>query len=84
MKKGLMAMACLLILTGCEFLHQQRTVYIRDRGEDYLTSELVAPLDVPAPLTYHHSQVFPLPDVAPELGSLDNISIQPPGFGDAL
>ncbi len=79
-----MAIACLFMLTGCEFLHEQRTVYIRDRGEDYLTSELVPPLDVPSPLTYKHSTVFPLPDVVPQTGSLDSISIQPPGFGDDL
>ncbi len=77
-------MACLLMLTGCEFLHEQRAVYVRDRGEDYLTSELVAPLDVPSPLTYNHSHVFPLPNTTPVLGSLDNISIQPPGFGEDL
>jgi len=76
--------ACLFMLTGCEFLHEQRAVYIRDRGEDYLTSELAPPLDVLPPLTYNDSRVFPLPDVVPQSGSLDSISIQPPGFGDDL
>ena len=85
MKKNIiLILLASLLLSSCNFLHDQRRTYIRDRGQDYLSSELIEPLEVLPPLTYHHSEVFPIPDVIPNRGDLNNIPIEPPGFGEAL
>lgn len=80
----MVVISCLLSLTGCEFVHEQRKVYIRDRGMDYKESELIAPLIVPEHLTQYHSEVFPLPDYIPNTESLGAVSLKPPGFGQSL
>ncbi len=77
-------MATLLLslsLTGCQQLNQQRAKYIRDREQDYLTSTVMAPMQVPADLTYLKGQEhYSYPDVIP--GSVHPMSIVPPGFGE--
>ena len=84
MLKRMIVIGCLLSLMGCEFIHDQRKVYVRDRGKDYMESELIAPLQVPEYLTQYHSDVFPLPDYVPNGEGLENVSLKPPGFGQSL
>lgn len=58
---------------------------MRNRSMDYLKSSVIAPLRVPQdlsdPSTY---EVYPLPNDMPELGSLQPVSLLPPGFGSEL
>lgn len=84
MYRRMIILGFLLTLVGCEVVNDHRKIYIRDRGQDYLTSDLVAPLQVSEPLTQYHSDVFPLPDVVPDKDGLNNISLKPPGFGETL
>lgn len=68
-------------LTGCQQINQQRAKYVRDREQDYLTSTVMAPMQVPADLTYLKGQEhYSFPDVIPE--SLHPVSVVPPGFGE--
>lgn len=77
-------MMCLFSLMGCEFIHDQRRVYVRDRGQDYLDSDLIPPLEVPSHLSQYHTDVFPLPNYVPNSEGLDDVSLTPPGFGQSL
>jgi len=70
------------VLCGCQKINQKRAVYVRDRGQDYLTHTILPPLKVPE--GYSHPQVtenFPLPEPLPEMGTLTPVSVVPPGFG---
>jgi uncharacterized lipoprotein len=70
-----------VLLSGCQQLNQQRAVYIRDREQDYLTSTVIAPLRVPADLSYMSGQEhYAYPAVQP--GQLEPVSLVPPGFGE--
>lgn len=84
MLKQWIVIICLFSLAGCEFVHDKRRVYVRDRGQDYLESDINAPLKVPPHLTQYHSDVFPLPDYVPLQRDLNEVALKPPGFGQAL
>lgn len=73
-----------MIISGCDYIHDKRKIYVRDRGQDYVTSELVVPLEVPHHMSQYHSDVFPLPEFIPQHGDIDDISLKPPGFGQTL
>lgn len=71
-----------LSLMGCEQIAKQRHEYVRNRGKDYLTSVVIAPLEVPAELSHPMPmEYFPVPEHLPPLGKLAHISLVPPGFG---
>lgn len=84
MKKTLSVIVVAALLSGCASIHEQRAKIFRDRGNDYLTSDLVAPLRVPAGVPHPgHSDQYPLPN-AEIAHHLDKVNLEPPGFGKAL
>ena len=72
----------LILLSGCQQIHQTRSEYLRNRSLDYMKSRLVAPLKVPEGLSMPPASVlFPIPGDLPPMGSLEPVSLVPPGFG---
>ena len=82
--RPIIGIVVLTTLMGCESIHEKRKVYIRDRGQDYLISDLVAPLEVPEYLAYEPTDVFPLPETLPNKDGLEHVSVKPPGFGEMI
>lgn len=74
----------IILLAGCDSIKEKRKVYVRDRGEDYRHSQIIPPLEVPGYLSQYHSEVFPLPKGVSSADKVENISLKPPGFGEAL
>ncbi len=71
----------LILLSGCQQI-QSRSDFLRNRNMDYKNSRLVAPLKVPAGLSMPtESVLYPIPGNLPPLGSLEPVSLVPPGFG---
>jgi len=81
----LTAYLCLIVLSGCQQMNDKRSQYVRNRSQDYLKSSVIAPLQVPEDLSLPAAyEVYPLPKDIPELGSLQPVSLIPPGFGSEL
>ncbi len=69
-------------LTGCQQISQKRSEYVRNRGNDYLTSRVYAPLKVPEGLSQpRDSEMYPLPAEIPPIGMVKPVPLEPPGFG---
>lgn len=68
---------------ACQQMNEQRSKYIRDRGQDYLSSTLTPPLKVPDDLDYPSvTQSFPIPENPPLPGQVTSVCLVPPGFGE--
>lgn len=64
-------------------MKQQQNQYVRDRSKDYLISRVSAPLVVPDPLSYPNAtEYYPVPEPLPVIGTLEPVSLVPPGFGE--
>jgi uncharacterized lipoprotein len=69
-------------LCGCQQINEKRQTYVRDRAEDYLSSAIIAPLQVPPSLSHPvESEAYPLPEPLPSMGELQDVPLLPPGFG---
>lgn len=77
-----MILLAILPLLGCQKTVKLKNEYIRNRGKDYLTSYVIAPLKIPDELSYPGStEYFPVPENLPPIGHLAHVSLVPPGFG---
>lgn len=82
-KQSLLLLAVMLMpLIGCQQVAQKKHEYVRNRGKDYLTSVVIAPLEIPPELCHPTTtENFPVPEMLPPLGSVARVSMVPPGFG---
>jgi len=72
-----------LSISACQQVNHQRSKYIRDRGQDYLSSALIPPLKIPEDLDYPSvTQTFPIPENPPLPGQVMQVCLIPPGFGE--
>lgn len=82
MKKLTLLIIAMLPLVGCQQIAQQKHEYIRNRSYDYLTSGVIAPLEIPPDLSHPTpTENFPVPERLSPLGRLAKVSLVPPGFG---
>jgi uncharacterized lipoprotein len=69
---------------ACASINEKRSIWFRDRGDDYLTSKVLpqlrTPADLPNPI---NSQQYPLPDNINNT-ELADFNLEPPGFGKQL
>lgn len=68
-----------ILLNGCQQLNEKRAEYVRNREYDYLSSAVIAPLQVPADLTHPRANEDFSLVLAP--AKVENVSLVPPGFG---
>lgn len=72
-------------LTGCFQSDNKNLLIVRDKSDDYLTSIVKPPLQVPADLSpLPQITQYPLPDDLPQPGTVAKVDILPPGFGERL
>lgn len=82
MKKLVIILLSIVPLLGCQQMVAQKNEYIRNRTKDYLTSTIIAPLNVPPGLAQPSpTEHYPVPEGLPVMGSLSKIKLAPPGFG---
>lgn len=82
MKKLVVVFFAMLPLMGCHQVMKHKNEYIRDRGKDYLTSNVIEPLKIPEELSYPGStEYYPVPEDLPCIGQIGPVSLVPPGFG---
>lgn len=72
-----------LMICGCTFLHEKKGIWFRDRSDDYLTSNVSAPLQTPDGIQNPvNTEQFPVPTLSSQ--TVLKPGIEPPGFGKDL
>lgn len=70
-----------LMILSCQSAHDLRHAYLRDRGQDYLSSSIISPLEIPEGLSRPaSSERYPV--TYADNSDLAVPSVVPPGFGD--